>query len=216
MYCFTNFSFLQNIVIRKNSLDIVERLSCYNLSKLRLIDLSQNYLQTLPESTFMQAQMYILDISQNCLLDVDIKAFGGVLVSEIVTSFPPLCCAKSFETKCTIFLVKGNVLLSCSNLLPSLVLKIFFPFVSVSLIMLNKVSLFVHILDVIRNLKSNNVDRGKKSSGVYEVIVSLLMYQSSLLGHTSLSSGQLTHIFKKSLWSNNFCGRGVSYVCWFV
>ncbi len=182
-YCFRNISLLKYIILKNNSLTFIEEGAFHNLTEIKLIDFSLNYLQALPQCLFVTVpHINILNMSFNPLQYADRNTFEQTFTTEIVTSFPPLCCIKPPGATCIVQPVSGLYNISCSKLFPAFPMKIAFSFIFSLMYILNSISLIVHRRKDVDNRKLERMNKGNPGSGLYEIIVTVVSVANILLG----------------------------------
>ena len=147
--CFSPTKFLKSLKINNNLIKSLGKHCFYNLTKLRYLNVMNNSLIQL-HSHFLREIYYLMifDVDNIDLLDIYPHAFDASKINFIFTTYYHICCIASINTVCTAF---KPWYIACSDILPSIGLKVFYKTVSITIFILN----FVSIILQIRSYKLN-------------------------------------------------------------
>ena len=141
--CFGTLINLRRLNIQKNLVRLIKRNAFNNLQKLAFLNLSDNPLVNVPILFVAGALNFrILDIAKTSVKTVDINTFTNLNIKLIITQSYHICCIAPSQTVCGAY---QPWYISCSDILPNFIMKIFFVIVSVLIIVLNTVSIILHI-----------------------------------------------------------------------
>ncbi len=169
-HCFSNNSRIKYVHLVNNKLKYLRTKAFADLSCLQYVNLSHNDLQTVQRNVFVRTPlMQILSLLGNlCLMNIDPKAFEGLLLNILETTDFGLCCLFTEKTKCSAQKTKH---ISCFLLLPSTPMKISYVFVSIWILASN-------LLSVTLLLET----RGKKNNTAPTVIPMSICVNGTLCG----------------------------------
>ena len=147
--CFPTINFLKSLKINDNLIKFLGKYSFHNLTKLRYPNVTNNPLIQLHSHFLIQlSYLMIFSIDNIGLLDIYPQAFDGSKINLISTKYYQICCMAPISTTCTAF---KPWFIACSDILPSFSMKLFYKTISVTIFILN----FVSIILQIRSYQSN-------------------------------------------------------------
>lgn len=160
--CFVNNTKLRTISITYTLLSTIENHSFEKLKSLKKLNLSNNFITALSKQTFVLVNsLVVLSIQNNSLFSVEVNVFEGVSVHVIETDDCCLCCF--VNSTC---LVKRPWFSSCSELLPTKLLKITIIGICISIFVLNLFSIVLNAFSrresksyllIVLYINSNNI-----------------------------------------------------------
>ena len=195
--CFVKLRHLKAILLNDNDISSVKPQSFNDLPSLNILSLSNNPLSTVSSNfiTFSHS-LKLLQVRKIDFLNLNQRSFASVQVNIIDTTDYHLCCITSFDIKCT-QLIPWYI--SCSNILESNSLKMFFIFVSLLILFLNMTSVLHNAL--------NHMSRSVFSILMFGIDLSDLAY-GFYLTSIWLADAYYKEMFlvKEQLWrSDKFC-----------
>ena len=147
--CFPTINFLKSLKINDNLIKSLGKYSFHNLTKLRYLNVTNNPLIQLHSHFLIQlSYLMIFSIDNIGLLDIYPQAFDDSKINLISTKYYQICCMAPISTTCTAF---KPWFIACSDILPSFSMKLFYKTISVTIFILN----FVSIILQMRSYKSN-------------------------------------------------------------
>ena len=150
--CFSKARFLQSLTLNNNKISNVESYSFHGIIKLKFLSLTNNPIIHLDSHVlFLTSNLRSLNILNLNFKYIDPKAFDISNINIIVTKDHYICCIVHSGTLCTAF---QPWFISCSDILPSLGMKIFYITLSVLIIVLNFLSVILQIVSY-HKLRSN-------------------------------------------------------------
>ena len=178
--CFSELPHLSLIKIANNELKTLAEKSFHNLGRINEIDLSHNKLNTVPRYTFYNVTRIVqLNINRNPMIHITQNMFSNLDVSIVLSNSFQICCISPQETTC---LAKKPGYLSCSSLLPNLLVK-------VVVILISSVGLCLNAISVVIN---NNIKKMKKQKSFTSIAMSINF------------SDILCGLYLNVLWIGNF------------
>ena len=141
--CFQTLINLRRLNIQKNLVRLIERNAFKNVQKLAFLNLSDNPLINVPILFEAGALNFrILDIAKTSVKIVDVNTFTNLNIKLIITQSYHICCIAPPQAVCGAY---QPWYISCSDILPNSIMKTFFVIVSVLIIILNIISIILHI-----------------------------------------------------------------------
>ncbi len=143
-YCFYKLPHLKILDIKENEVSVLETNSFWDLPRLQILDLSSNPMKELKALCIGKVPLFkLLKLNKVKVQVVHSEALENLEIKHLQTTNYQTCCLAEEETECS---ESKPWFISCSNLLPSQSLKLFFICVSVSTIVLNVASLVSHVV----------------------------------------------------------------------
>ena len=140
--CFSTTTFLKSLNVNGNLIEYLGQHCFYNLTKLRYLNVMHNPLIQLHSHFLMKLSLMIFSIDNISLLDIYPQAFDGSKIVFISTTYYHICCMAPINTVCKAF---KPWYIACSDILPSLGMKLFYSSVSVIIFILNILSIILQI-----------------------------------------------------------------------
>ena len=142
--CFASLWLLQTLIVNDNQINFIETGSFYNLTNLKLINLSNNPLIKQSQSIFKTSvQLKLFYVTNVNFMDIDIHAIQELSVKVIITTDYHLCCISSKDSVCP---THKPWYISCSHILPKENMKNLYISVSTVAIALNFTSILIHFV----------------------------------------------------------------------
>ncbi len=144
MQAFSSSLQLHFVYLQSNIISLMEKSAFMNLSKLIVLDLSNNLLQSFHNIFNNVSNLVFFNVNNNSFHNLDSEVFSGIQIQYLHSDNLVLFCLKPSETRS---LWRGEYFPLCSTLLGSE--PIFRVFVAVSFLIfsLNATSLFVMFFD---------------------------------------------------------------------
>ncbi len=143
--CFHGLKDLKWIIACGNQIRNIKVKSFTNLQSLRYIDISHNFLWQLDSNIFHDVSHRItIKLSSNLLHDSEIAIIEKMCLNYLITDDPTFCCITPPETTCFLNLLLHQHTTSCSQLLPTICMKIVCALVLTVLVTWNFSTLLVH------------------------------------------------------------------------
>ena len=141
--CFATTKYLKLLKINDNYIISLDKHCFHYLTKLRYLSLMNNPLIQL-HSLFLMHTSHLMLFSVDSVGSLNIypKAFDGSKINLIITTDYHVCCIAETNTVCTAF---KPWFISCSDILPTFGMKLFYRIVSVTIFILNILSIVLQI-----------------------------------------------------------------------
>ena len=186
--CFYDLYFLTNVNLRNNNLSILKIKSFNNILSSFSINFSDNNLTYLLKVTFHNiCKLHILVLFNNPFSSLDISVFNNIVINYLLTHEYHICCKTQMDVVCPLVKSWFN---SCSSLIPSVALRIYFICVSLMILSSNFVSLSFNFKNIHKNYFQ--ISRHKNAKP-YNIIVFAINMTDILLG-----------IYLLVMWSTDF------------
>ena len=176
--CFSKIFFLQSLKINNNHIISIGKYCFHNLTKLRYLNVTNNPLIQL-HRYFLSHASYLMLFTVDNIDSTNIypDSFDGSNINVIITTNYHVCCIAEINTFCTSF---RPWYISCSDILPTWSMKLFYKTVSVTIFILNILSVLIQI----RSYQSNrsfsliaiSININDMFCGIYLSCVWLLIY----------------------------------------
>ena len=195
--CFSTTKFLKSLKINDNLIESLGKHCFHNLIKLRYLNVMNNPLIQLHSHFLIQISYWmIFSIDNIGLLDINHRAFDGLQINLISTMDYYICCMVSINTVC---MASKPWFIACSEILPSLSMKLFYKTVSITVCILN----FLSIALQIRSYKSNkNFSLIVISININDILCGIYL---SYIWIVDLSFGDSFKAKEESWRSGNLC-----------
>ena len=142
-HCFTTLHSVKSIILSNNCITSVETHAFYDLTYLKILDLSDNFVIKCFANIIKGSSNLKLFILKNVSANYLAKnLFEGVHSDIIDTDDYRLCCVASLHSVCTAQLPWH---ISCDNLLPNSVVRWSFIMISISIIVMNGISVAIYV-----------------------------------------------------------------------
>ncbi len=142
--CFANHSHLKTLNLDTNKIAKISSKSFYNLPNLVFLNLTGNDLTVFPASFIVHSSNFkILSVNLMTFADISIKIFDTFQPHIIEVTDYHICCIKPGNATCTAEIPWH---ISCSNLLPSQVMTIFYIVMSSCILVFNIASILLHAI----------------------------------------------------------------------
>ena len=145
--CICNLIATNYINLNKNKIKYMHKQAFWKLPRLRFLNLANNFLNNL-EGSFLST-LILLNITQNPLHLLKHNSFKNAEVTVIETDEYHICCIVLSSTSCNAF---KPWYVSCSQLLPTLSMRILLTFVACIIVLLNVLS--IHLQSKSRSCSS--------------------------------------------------------------
>ena len=203
--CFNDLNFTYSIIIKNNQLMHIEERTFINISRIVSIDLSVNKLQRIPAFIFVNVfHIGLLNISNNPLTQIDMYMFKSLVIVNILTSVPSVCCVKPRGSMCSALPAKPA---TCTKLLPQTAMKIILPVLTLMLLVLNAIPCFSFFLQF--GMQVKNMEETGTVHKAYHMLVSSVSVGNLIYGiklviiWTADCYYAETFFIKESFWQNN-------------
>ncbi len=133
---------LISLDISNNKIVFVKPQSFANLYTLTLLNLSDNPLQSLPDDLAAASSLKLFSLKNVSLAEIHSTTLDGFSVQLIEASDTRVCCVAPAQSNCT---AAPPWFSSCSHVLPSTALKGLFTAVSVSIVVLNMMTVHMNV-----------------------------------------------------------------------
>ncbi len=151
-HCYQKSPKLTDLQLSSNKISQLESEAFANLKDLRYLNLSSNYLENFPEDLFCSCVMlYFLSLYENKVQTINANTLLRLFVNILETRDFRLCCLTSAATICN---APKPSYISCSNLLPSNIFRVFYTLISVSIILLTVTSTMLYRIQPSKNATS--------------------------------------------------------------
>ena len=140
-FCICNVITIKDINLSKNKISHVHKQAFWKLSRLQVLDLANNFLNNL-EGSFL-ANLTLLKLTQNPFQSLQHNAFRNADINTIETDDYHICCIVLCSVSCDAF---KPWYVSCSKLLPTISMRIFWAFVSIIVVLFNVLSIYLQSL----------------------------------------------------------------------
>ena len=206
--CFISFSLTRTLLLNNNKINFIHKNSFYNLSKLNVLIVSNNLLLFLPNFFTKNTQkIKLVNILHVTLERIKSNAFKDLNFIVILTNLYNICCIAPQHSVCHAF---KPWYISCSDILPNMIMKILFGVVSSLIIILNCLSIITHAITF-------------KASHVFSIIVIALNMNDILCGvylcFILIADLSMKGIFstKEEWWrSGLLCLTAFTIILWFT
>ena len=142
--CFSTTRFLTSLIINNNNINSIAKYSFHSLFNLKFLSLKNNPLHYLPDAFLIStSNLKTLSIDNVNFQYINPEVFHESNINFIITTDYHICCTAPSSTFCTAF---RPWYISCSDILPSLSMKIFYILISIFIIILNFLSLILHVI----------------------------------------------------------------------
>lgn len=139
-WCFGKRDYLQHIILQNNSLNEINSFSFGFLQRLSFLSLSHNNLLVLHRYAIpVYLTLKVLTVQNNHMTGINIEMFRSTHIQYVVTDNYHICCISLKHMTCT---ASRPWFISCSQLLPTKLLEIFFVLSAVFVLVANLVSLY--------------------------------------------------------------------------
>ena len=171
--CFHNLYHLKYIDLSKNVIQNIESKAFNNLPELNYINFSNNQITYLP-SNIIYKSFHTLTISaqHNTIKKIDTNVFSTLKIHMLETSDDRLCCFVLPDVICTAVRPWYK---SRTNLLTNISIQVTFVLISLSIIITNSLSVFIHstLFEVNRSFKKTvlAINLNDMICGIYLTII---------------------------------------------
>lgn len=208
-YCLTSLNPVKVLLLDYNHITNIESETFTNLSNLKVLSLSNNPLLNFPKHLIkgLTKAFSVLAIRNLSLVNIDRNAFDDLSVKVIKATDYQICCISHTKSECT---DDKPWYISCSDLLPTKTMKVFFIFVSILLFVANGISILIHIL----TRKSNKAfSASVVAINTCDIICGI--YLSILWVADLIHKGSF--LVKRENWrSSGICFTAYGFVLWFT
>ena len=142
--CFSSSIFLKSLSLKKNQISYLEVESFFDLHVLKFLDLSHNPIIILPSFSFRKLfSLLLLNLSAIPHKEVSMNIFDDIRLGVIIlnTNYYISCIVSHYS----IYVLYPPWFVSCSGILPTKYLKIFFIFISLLICSFNIISPVIQI-----------------------------------------------------------------------
>ena len=146
-FCICNLIAIKDINLSKNKIKHIHKQAFWQLPRLRFLNLAENSLNNL-EGLFLTT-LILLNITQNPFHLLKHNSFKNAEINVIETDDYHICCIVLSSTSCNAF---KPWFVSCSQLLPTLSMRILLTFVACIIVLLNILS--IHLQSKTRSYSS--------------------------------------------------------------
>ncbi len=191
--CFADMHKISHIILKNNSLRQLHTFAMNNISSSFSLDLSQNNISTLTKNCMFNVK----SITKLLLSDNPINLFferhtiGVQTVHLVMADHFRVCCFQP-ATRCW-----AKISESCKDLLPTQHLKIVLPFVSLSVCLLNNISIALNIWKKIQHSRSSNMVNKRNTNTAYNIVIFTIHMVDTLCGVYLLIIWSADLTFKK-------------------
>ena len=144
MQCFQSFSLLKSLILNDNVIRDIEDQSFSNLKNLKFVNLSNNNILNIPQYMFYKGiSVKLISLRNNPFMPIHKNAFQNMKVEIIDSTSYQICCIMHQNVKCN---ADKPWYISCSDLLSSSLMKLFFVSISIVIVCINSVSILLNIV----------------------------------------------------------------------
>ncbi len=148
-HCYKNSPRLTDIQLSSNKISQLESEAFANLRDLKVLNLSNNHLENFPEDLFCSCiVLHSLSLHENKVKTIKANTFLRLFVVILETRDFHLCCLTSAATFCN---APKPSYVSCSDLLPNDIFRVFYVLISASIILLTVTSIMLYKFQLSKN-----------------------------------------------------------------
>ena len=204
--CFLVFSQLMFLFLNDNAIRFIEEYSFSNLYYLKLVNLSNNAITKIPNFMFENTlSVMIMSIRHNPILSIHKNTFLNMEVKFVDSTSYHICCLHH-NSNCNAY---KPWYISCSDLLPTNLVKSVYLIVSFLIVTVNLISMF---LNVITRLSNMSYSMTAISTNVADILLGIYL---NIIWMTDVSfKGQF--ISYDQSWKSSFiCFTAFGIFLWF-
>ena len=205
--CFSKAYYLQSLAINNNKIEYLEQYSFHALVYLKFLNLTSNPIIHMHRFLIHDTKLKILSVMNVSLKNIKPDLFGSIKTNIILTKNYHLCCTVKTGVVCMAY---QPWYISCSDMLPSSILKLFYVSISILIIVLNILSIALQI-------------NAFKTSKMFTIVIISVNINDILCGIylcliwiADLSHHGSFHV-KEELWrSGLLCLTAFTTILWFT